>query len=243
MKLILIRHGDPDYEHDSLTQQGIREAKLLAPRIPSLQGDEFYVSPLGRARETAAYALEGSGIQPKELWWLEEFSHPVFRPDSPEKGRVGWDWLPQDWTVRDDFYKRDHWYEHPVFKQADIPQKHNKVVTAFDAFLRDHGYVHQGRMYHATAPNNDNILFFCHFGLETLLIAHLIGISPMILWHGFCAAPTSVTTVVTEERTPGNVQWRCISYGDTSHLYTAGVKPGDSGRFCECYTNENERHI
>ncbi len=27
MKLIFIRHGDPDYEHDTLTEKGIREAR------------------------------------------------------------------------------------------------------------------------------------------------------------------------------------------------------------------------
>lgn len=32
MRLIFIRHGEPDYEHDSLTEKGWREAKLLAAR-------------------------------------------------------------------------------------------------------------------------------------------------------------------------------------------------------------------
>ena len=30
MKILLIRHGDPDYEHDTLTEQGWVEAELLA---------------------------------------------------------------------------------------------------------------------------------------------------------------------------------------------------------------------
>ena len=33
MKIIFIRHGDPDYVNDSLTEKGIREAKLLAKRV------------------------------------------------------------------------------------------------------------------------------------------------------------------------------------------------------------------
>ena len=32
MKLIFIRHGDPDYVHDTLTKQGITEAEALIPR-------------------------------------------------------------------------------------------------------------------------------------------------------------------------------------------------------------------
>ena len=30
MRLLFIRHGDPDYEHDTLTEKGRREAALLA---------------------------------------------------------------------------------------------------------------------------------------------------------------------------------------------------------------------
>ena len=243
MKLTFIRHGDPDYENDALTEQGVMEAKLLAPRIPGLCAKEYYMSPLGRAQQTARLALEGTGIEPEVLWWLEEFSPRVFRPDRPERGGVAWDWLPQDWTVIDEMYQRDKWFLHPAFQEVGVFDRHQKVTEEFDAFLEKHGYVHDGRMYKAVSPNNDTIVFFCHFGLETLLLAHLIGISPMILWQGFCAAPTSVTTVASEERTSGNVQWRCICYGDNSHLYAAGVNPGFSGRFCECYTNTDERHI
>lgn len=49
MKLIIIRHGDPDYEHDTLTPKGVREAKLLSERISKLDVKAFYCSPLGRA--------------------------------------------------------------------------------------------------------------------------------------------------------------------------------------------------
>ena len=74
MKLIFIRHGDPDYRNDSLTEQGEREAKLLAPRIPKLNAKEYYVSPMGRAQRTAQIAMEGLSETPETLWWLEEFS-------------------------------------------------------------------------------------------------------------------------------------------------------------------------
>ena len=33
MRLLFIRHGDPDYEHDSLTPKGEREAELLADKM------------------------------------------------------------------------------------------------------------------------------------------------------------------------------------------------------------------
>ena len=56
MRLLLIRHGDPDYIHDTLTEKGEKEAELLADMISRQQHiDSIYVSPLGRARKTASY--------------------------------------------------------------------------------------------------------------------------------------------------------------------------------------------
>lgn len=58
MKILLIRHGDPDYTIDSLTEKGWREAKLLSNRLEKLEIRDFYVSPLGRARATVQPTLE-----------------------------------------------------------------------------------------------------------------------------------------------------------------------------------------
>ena len=33
MKILIIRHGDPDYENDTLTEKGHKEAEYLAERL------------------------------------------------------------------------------------------------------------------------------------------------------------------------------------------------------------------
>ena len=43
MRLLIVRHGDPDYEHDTLTEKGWREAELLSERLSKLPVKEFYV--------------------------------------------------------------------------------------------------------------------------------------------------------------------------------------------------------
>ena len=55
MRLLFIRHAEPDYSTDTLTEKGRREATLLAQAAPSMQLDHCFVSPLGRAQETASY--------------------------------------------------------------------------------------------------------------------------------------------------------------------------------------------
>ena len=45
MRILFIRHGDPDYINDTLTKKGHREAKLLAERVADLNLGSCYVSP------------------------------------------------------------------------------------------------------------------------------------------------------------------------------------------------------
>ena len=33
MRILIIRHGDPDYANDTLTEKGHKEAKLLAEKL------------------------------------------------------------------------------------------------------------------------------------------------------------------------------------------------------------------
>lgn len=241
MKLLFIRHGDPDYVNDSLTDKGMREAALLADRIVRTHIDEYYVSPLGRAQATAKPSLEKAGKEAVTLDWLREFDPRIIRPDSPERTHVCWDWLPRDWTEREHFYRYDEWLNDEILNEGNVRESAQYVFGEMDRFLASHGYERDKHYYRAVRPNNDTIAFFCHFGVTTLILAHLIGASPMVLWHGFCAAPTSVTTVYTEERRPGIASFRIASYGDISHLYIADEPPAFSARFRECYMNEDER--
>ena len=54
MELLIIRHGDPDYTIDSLTEKGWKEAEYLSEKLVKMDIQDFYVSPLGRARDTAS---------------------------------------------------------------------------------------------------------------------------------------------------------------------------------------------
>ena len=73
MKLLFIRHGDPDYTIDSLTEKGWKEAEFLSEKIAALDVRDFYVSPLGRAKDTASCTLKKNGRTATECKWLREF--------------------------------------------------------------------------------------------------------------------------------------------------------------------------
>ena len=238
MKLIIVRHGDPDYEHDSLTELGWKEAEALSERMKKVKADECYVSPLGRAKDTASLSLKKMNMEATELEWLREFAPIVKRP---EKTGVAWDWLPQDWTKMPHAFDFDKWTDYPALEDANVREEVDWIYSEFDTFLEKHGYKKEGKLFKVLNPNSDVIVFFCHFGLECILLSYLLNLPPFVLWHSTIAAPTSITTVATEERREGIAQFRMQAFGDTSHLYVAGMEPAVSGRFRELFTNENER--
>lgn len=240
MKLLIVRHGDPDYSIDSLTPQGRIEAELLSRRLCKLPIAAAYVSPLGRAKDTAAYTLDKMGITPTVCDWLQEFPCRIQRPD--RENAITWDWRPRDWANEDVFASAEEWYHHPVMVKGGVEEEFTRVTVGLDELLKAHGYVREGRLYRAANANEDTIVLFCHFGLECVLLSHLLHISPMLLWHGTCAAPSSVTTLITEEREKGFAYFRMSAFGDVSHLYAGGQEPSFAARFCETYDNMDQRH-
>ena len=237
MRLLLIRHADPDYAIDNLTETGKREAQLLAERIAPMPVKDFFVSPLGRAKATAAPTLEKAGRQAKELAWLQEFSIPIRRPDVGGMSRIPWDWLPADWLADARLRSAEHWRESEILLEAHVGEEYDKVTAAFDRLLAAYGYERDGLTYRVRRPNQDTLVFFTHLGLGCVLMSHLMNCSPFVLWQGTALAPSSVTTVWTEERRPGTAVFRISSLGDISHLYAKGVEPSFAARFCEIYGN------
>lgn len=241
MNILIIRHGDPDYSIDSLTEKGWREAEILSERIAPIDVKAYYVSPLGRARDTASFTLKKAGREAEVLPWLREYDVCIDDPKTGTK-RIPWDMLPADWTAVPEYYLKDEWYNVPIMKSAEMEMGLKAVWDGLDKILARHGYVRSGNLYRAEKPNGDTIVFFCHFGVQCVMLGHLLGISPMILWHGLMTAPTSVTTLHTEERREGAAFFRASSIGDISHLYAKGEPPAFAGRFCEMFSNEEQRH-
>lgn len=174
------------------------------------------------------------------LDWAREFDTLI--DDGKGGKRIVWDWLPADWTKVPEYYDKDNWYNTPIMKAAGMESGIKRVYDGLDALIERHGYKREGDFYRAVEPNNDTIAIFCHFGVSCVMLSHLVNVSPMILWHGFVSAPTSVTTVITEERREGIASFRVNAFGDISHLYKYGEEPAFSGRFCEMYGNSDERH-
>lgn len=260
MRLVFFRHGDPDYAVDGLTAQGEIEAQLLAKQIKSFGIDEAFVSPLGRAAATADYSLKELGITGTTCNWLKEFPAMFDASSASEAtkkayatelkkhldgsydGRIVWDILPSYYMDHPELFGADTWRESDVVKASNMLEVYDNVISSFDSLLADHGYKRDGSIYRVDEGNDKVLAFFCHFGITSVLLSHLWGVSPFVPMQFLAMAPTSVTEAVTEEREKGIAIFRTLRIGDTTHLSMGGEKPSFSARFCEKFENLDERH-
>lgn len=240
MKIIFIRHGDPDYEHDSLTEKGVREAKLLAKKVKEINPDYVYSSPLGRAELTCKYSQQVCGFDYEVKDWMREFPGLALDPET-NKLRYPWDLMPEFFAAQDELYDGTRWRESSFVNSGDFMEKYDAIAKGLDELILKHGYKKEGRLYKAVRPNRDTIVIFCHFAVTAAMMSHMTSHSPYVFWQHFCALTTSITTFVTEERKEGVVSFRCCGFGDVGHLTEHGEPASFAARFCETFDSD-ERH-
>lgn len=259
MRILFVRHGDPDYVNDTLTEKGHREAALLAEIADDWQMGTCYVSPLGRAQHTAEYSLKKLGKTAEVKEFLREFPAQVDINHSEElqkaypdaykrmdgnkyQPRIVWDMLPGYMTSHPEYLDRNGWRHSEVAKYSDIENVYDRVTKEFDALLAEYGYVRENDYYRVEKECTETITFFCHYGISCVLLSHLWNISPYVLWNGIVLLPTSVTEVFSEEREQGIAYFRARRTGDLTHLYIGKEEPSFSARFREVYSGPIEQY-
>lgn len=259
MKLIFVRHGDPDYKNDSLTEKGWKEAKLLAERISKWNVTDFYCSPLGRARATASCTLEKMNRTAEILDWTREFNYPI---DDPVTGRHGvpWDLVPSSWCNDVLMLSKEGWVQSDIMCQnPEIASKYKEACTELDKLLRGYGYEREGNFYRVpgqeevfitstTSPDNiahinapiykkdePTVVIFCHLGAICIMLSHLLNIPFPLLVHGFFLPTTSLTILSTEERWSNEAYFRVQAMGDVHHLLEGKEPVSDAGFFASSF--------
>jgi len=258
MKIIFIRHGDPDYTIDSLTERGKIEAEALSKHIDYYKIDDVFLSPLGRAQKTAEYSLKVLNKEGITYDWLREFNpyidineHPDWikaypgcriREDGTYEPRICWDMIPKYLNENPIYYENPNWRNGEICTQTDLLEKYDAVCEGIDKILASYGYVRDGYCYKVEQESEKTIAIFCHLGITCVMLSHLLNISPFSLWHGTCIAPTGVTTVYSEEREQGCALFRARTIGEVSHLIMENIEPSSAGAFAEVFSDKEGRH-
>ena len=163
-------------------------------------------------------------------------------PDTGKLRVVAWDLMPRHWMDDSRFFDKDRWRETDYARSGDMIEKADAVIEGLDRVILKHGYRRRGNYYVTEQGTGDCVVMFCHFGVESIMLSHLLNVSPFILWHATTALTSSVTVLVTEEREKGTAVFRMASFGSLHHLYAGDEPASFSARFCEIYENTDERH-
>lgn len=223
MLLYVIRHGDPIYDPDSLTEKGKRQAEALARRLAVNGLDKIYSSPLNRARQTAQPTCELLGKQAELLDWTSE-SHTweEFTFNDPELGGA----LNWCFHVQSTRYKTpevlalgDKWYEAEPFCRSKAKQGYERIQRESDAFIESLGYKREGMNYRIVSPNDLRVAVFCHQGFGTTWLSHLLAVPPILFWSSFDLNHSSMTIIEFKNNKDGLTAPICLAVSDTSHLY------------------------
>lgn len=228
MRLYLIRHADPDYPNNTITETGHLEARALADRLAEESLARIYVSPLGRARDTMQYTIDRTGLSYQVEDWIQEIGGLSL--DDGDLGKIA-AWNVPGQVIRADrsLPTAENWNTRPPLNDPAFGEIYSGVRASSDAFMARHGYAREGGAYRMTARNTERVALFCHAGFGLTWLAHMLDLPLPLVWTGFFLAPSSVTIVLMEERSDEFAVPRCLCVGDTSHLHAAGLPVTPSG--------------
>lgn len=204
MRLILIRHGDPDYKNDCLTELGKKQAAAVAQRLKDENIDVIYASTVGRATETATYTAELLNKKIIPLEFIREIDCDSVAGDenAPYRGSID---KITDSAVRDNVNVFvEHWQELECYKHTNAPKSYPQVSAGIDEFLEKLGFTHKDRYFLCTRENTDTVAVFCHGNSSRAAISRIFGIPFSVLCG--CYQPRCTTVSVFEfESAPGKL--------------------------------------
>ena len=220
MELVLVRHAQPEWVRDQisqvepgLTELGRQQAELVAGRLAGEHFDRLLVSTSRRAQHTARpVRARLTDVSTTDRIWLHEIHLPQSFADTPaeEVGHVlreardrpredWWDGLPGGESFRD---------------------FHERVTTGLMAELAAVGARRTSRgLWELDAPARDlRLLMIAHAGTNSLVLGALLGLEPEPWeWERFASDHASLTLLRTTAIAGGHI-FGLQRFSDVEHL-------------------------
>jgi 2,3-bisphosphoglycerate-dependent phosphoglycerate mutase len=225
MELVLVRHAQPQWYVDdihqgidpTLSELGFEQAERLADELADEHFDEIWVSPMLRARLTAAPLLARLGRDEEIAPWLKEIVDP------PMEGRTKADMLA--------LYEAEHlapladrWNGLPGGERID--DFHERINDGLAGFLAPHGIAHHDgdvpcwTTDGTTKTDGDDslrILCVAHGGTNAVLTAALLGANRVPFeWFRFWYGHTTIGRLTA--RTTSGILYFALQGLETPHL-------------------------
>ncbi|MCR5277889.1 MAG: histidine phosphatase family protein [Lachnospiraceae bacterium] len=219
MRIVFVRHGEPDYERDCLTELGKVEAELAAKRLASENITEIWSSPLGRAKETAEITARALGLPVKtldfmrEVHWGSTDGKPLFADGHP------W-YIADDMSRRGIDLNRPDWRETPDFRTNSVLECIDEIANGIDKWLENLGYKRKGPYFEHLVQEEEHktIALFSHGGSSCAAISHILNL-PFPYACALLHFDHTGISVLRFDRRKGNTTLPCLELAnDSRHL-------------------------
>ena len=224
MLLYIVRHGDPIYETDSLTERGFLQAEAVAKRMAASRIDRVFSSPMGRAKLTAEPTCRLLGLDYTIEDWAHEIGDERFTtfPDGRKKSIS---------EVQNTYYRENGFINLPYeracecqgLRESNVKKAIDYIERNGNAFLERLGYKEENGVYRILYPNNERVALFCHAAFARAWLSILLHIPLHVVWSSFSITHTGVTVLDFENYENGVTAPRCLCFSDMSHLFSEGL--------------------
>lgn len=224
MRLIFVRHGEPDYANDCLTENGVLQAQCTADRLKRESIQAVYASPMGRAMETAGYTARAFGLPVQPLDFMHEINWGDADPTHTDaKHKLAYDGHP--WTLaykllteQPEYVGSKEWSRHHFFRDNLCMEYYAMISDRIDEFLKGYGLARKNGLYACERRCDDTIALFAHGGSGAVLFSHVMSLPfPFVLTslsYGVCSV-----SILTFDGDPGAMAVpRFELFNDMGHL-------------------------
>ncbi|MGA0118484.1 MAG: histidine phosphatase family protein [Ilumatobacteraceae bacterium] len=199
MEIIIIRHAQPEWVKDGLnvvnpplTSLGFEQSQLLAESLRDSSFDEVFVSPLLRAKQTAAPVLQVLQKQEVIADWLEEIRDPMWHGTPEERAQEAWKaekqkhsherWLGLDGGENvSDFVSRINDGTARFLEEQGLRRTDNSLPVWVESDTYQHG---------------KKIVLICHAGTGSVAICHMLGLQPTPWeWERFVIGHATINVI------------------------------------------------
>ncbi len=219
MEIILIRHGQPEWVRDGLnvvdpplTELGELQAERTGEVLAGDVYDEIIVSPLRRARQTAAPLLRRLGRDEVIESFLEEIREPDWHGSPAEIMRVAY-------AEERSRAAEDRW--NGVQGGGEPPREFvERVREGATAYWAERGMYRSKQtlpVWHLDDPDR-RIVIVAHSGTNGVLLCQLLGLDPVPWeWDRFVTMHSSITRLTSWEMGDGHT-FALSRLSDVEHL-------------------------
>lgn len=225
MLFFYIRHGNPIYDPDSLTELGKKQADAVAKRLSLYGIDKIYSSTSNRAIQTAKPTCD---LLNKEMELIDFANESLAWHEFTIQKSGKRTWLFQDEETKMFFAQESvislgyNWYEHD--EMTAYKKGVERISKETFNFFKSLGYEHikNTGKYKVLKSNDERVAFFGHQGFGIAFLSEILDIPYPMFTNHFDICHTGMTVIEFKEK-DGYAIPKVLTLSSDSHIYREGL--------------------